>query len=509
MVFQSLLHRNRTEPSNVEEDIPVFFVDLNMDQIMEGIVKPWKDFSLRPWFLSPLRNEADITYRQDVFRDLEKTKLAKNMRDLSTGIRGFQRRLESQNRLYDIQREGWFLAITKEYCSLVRDVEATLSHEELVGEALTDFRDYMREYIGSHVFRKLEEDILKTEEALSQVNYTLIINYDRVTVQVSDGWGEDYTDAVKRVFSRFQETHYKPKVFNIRQYSDSGYVQAEILGLIGRLYPGQIGLLKQFAVDHADFLDETVLRASKEAPFYLSYMDYITSPKENGLPFCLPQFTLDGKISANGCFDLALGVKLCRKGKAVVANDFYTEEGERIIVVTGPNNGGKTTFARSIGQAFYLASLGLPVPGKSAILDIPDRIFTHFERSENIENLRSKLEDDIMRIKNIIDSCTSRSVVIINEMLSSTTVRDATIIGSNIFNQILKTWSFCVFVTFLDEFSTYNSTISMVAQIDRENPEIRTFRILRQPSNGLAYAKALARKHHVSGRDIRERIANA
>ena len=506
MTFGSILFENGGDQES--RTAPECLGDLNLDQVIDAIIAGKDEYKLRPIFYTPLQTPAAIAYRQEIMRDLEDKALFEGIGRFAQAMRTRHEYMGLAERLGNLyQRERWFLEAVETYCQAVAWLNEALMGADLRARGLLGLREYVQHYAGSEALQALAADTQAVKAALRTVRYCLAIKENTIKVRRYEGEA-DYSAEVEETFVRFKEGTPRSYLATFASAPEMNHVEYQILNYVALLFPEPFRVLDTFCERNRNYLDAVIGRCERELQFYIAVLEYMAIFRRRGLPVCYPQMVADEQeIFCRSGYDMALAYKLCLQEQPVICNDFHLAGKERIFLVSGPNQGGKTTFARSFGQMHYLARLGCPVAGDAAQLYLCDAIYTHFESQEDITNLRGKLQDDLVRIHRILHLATPRSIIIANEIFSSTTLQDAVLLGERIMREIVSRGLLCVCVTFMDELAGLSDTIvSMVSSVDPEQPQVRTYQIVRRPPDGLAYAISIAEKHRLTYADLKERL---
>lgn len=482
--------------------------DLNLDQVIAAVTAGREEYALAPFFHLPLREVDDVAFRHEVLRDLEAAALLGGVRAFAASMRAMREALALSAKMRDSrQRDRWFLAAADAYCRGVAGLDATILAAAPSSRGLRAFGTHLHRYAASDAFTGVRRAAEALTAELAAIRYRLRIEGSRVDVFRSAG-EQDYGAEVQADFAPFRQGAGRRFDFSHSNPPEMNHVETMILDQVVRLFPAPFRALADFRERHADFAEPMLAAFDREVQFYLCWLEHAARLGERGLRFCYPEVSRTSKamLSRDG-FDLALAKVMAEEGRTPVCNDVALTGAERVIVVSGPNQGGKTTFARTFGQLHYLAALGVTVPGSEARLFLPDRIFTHFEQGEDTANLRGRLQDDLVRARGILSAATPDSVIVMNEIFSSTSFRDAALLSRRLAERILALDLLCVWVTFVDELASLGpQTVSMVSTVAPGRPAERTFRILRRAADGRAHALAIAEKYRLTRDAILERI---
>ncbi len=217
-----------------------------------------------------------------------------------------------------------------------------------------------------------------------------------------------------------------------------------------------------------------------ELAFYIGCLNLYGKLSGIHEPVCFPVAVPLGsrELSFSELFDASLALN---KGCKVVSNNLNAD-GKNLIVITGANTGGKSTFLRSMGIAQLMMQAGMFVPAKTFTAEVRKGIVTHFKREEDTKMNSGKLDEELSRMSDIVDNINSQSIVFFNESFAATNEKEGSEISRQIANALIDKGIVVVFVTHNFEFANglsekkMNNTIFLLAE--RLIDGTRTFRIL-------------------------------
>ncbi len=387
--------------------------------------------------------------------------------------------------------------------------------------AIANLSDFIFELCDSDYYKELNKKLDALASRVREVkSITVGVNLDRELRPVSAGVISVNSEPFKsgKILDKILRLSFKNDAFTcIAPLSPFGKGQSEnkqealigafnsaIEDVFASSVKGWRAIVGEYVLDSTDFL----LRLLPEIEFVSKSTDLIMKlSRHDGCFVCMPEICPmeDKEFSAESLYNprVALAIE-----ERIVTNDFAFDDNARIYILTGPNRGGKSVITVALGAAQAMYQLGLPVPAKSAKISAVDGIFTHFPEGADDTIDKGRLGEECARLREIFDSVSSDSMILLDESLSSTGAYEASYIASEILSGFSAIRVRGIFSTHLHELAASLDEINdrareckgilmdtLVAGI--EDGE-RSFKIYRAKPDGKSYAKDIADKYGLS-----------
>ena len=240
-----------------------------------------------------------------------------------------------------------------------------------------------------------------------------------------------------------------------------------------------------------------------ELGFYVGCLNLRDQLARKGEPICFPEPMAAGKtiLSGRGLYDVCLSLSMETRA---VGNDVSGDD-KALLMITGANRGGKSTFLRSLGLAQLMMQCGMFLPAESFRATVCDGIFTHFKREEDASMRSGKLDEELSRMSSLVDNMTRNSIVLLNESFASTNEREGSEIARQIVRALLETGIKVLYVTHMFDLAQgfYRSSMNaaLFLRAERLADGTRTFRIVEGQPLPTSYGEDLYRRIFRAVRD--------
>ena len=491
-----------------------------------------KSSSLESFFTS---DPEVIAYRQQTVRDLlelpELLQTLSGIHPILDDIREL-RRLDNDN---TATADSYLYSITEIelYVSCLDTLKSGFDgiKDRIKGEAFKRLCDFVTELTESEYYAELNKKLAALTERVHEVkSITIGVNLDReyrpesaavISVNSEKFKSGKLLDKILRLsfrndaFTTISElSAFGKGQSENKQEALNGAFNAAIEDVFRSSVRGWRSIVADYVIENTDFL----LRLLPEIEFISRAAELVTRlSKREGCNMVYPELASvsEKAFSATELYTPRVALAI---NDEIVTNSFGFDDDARIYVLTGPNRGGKSVITVAVGAAQAMCQLGLPVPALTARISPVDGIYTHFPEGADDTIDKGRLGEECARLREIFDSATPDSLVLLDESLSSTGAYEASYIASEILTAFAVMRTRGIFSTHLHELAAAVPEINersaqrggvkidtLVAGIEEGK---RSFRIYRAKPDGKSYARDIANKYGLSFESLEARIEN-
>ncbi|WP_273320952.1 MutS-related protein [Vallitalea guaymasensis] len=526
-MFDSLLWLKESKIRNIDKEV---IKDLNLHIIYKKLIEMSKENESIIYKLC--MDEATIKYRQDIMADfMEKPDF---ILDLENDLKGFWE-LKSKNGKFSNNLTNLYflidLVITVEASiNCVESLNQTLSYYKPSSGGLNRLKENIDEIINKDRFKQMKKDLKEIRYIFTKIKgVELSINmspvmrpYEAQVTKVSE-YKYRYPKAFRKVSTaievneKFLGTYLKnyAPVFSISK------INWDLLDEIEYGLKDHKAILKSFMEKYTKINTEPFISLLREITFYKSSFDLLKLMKTNELPICKPQLipSDERKMNVTDCYNISLAYEMLSNKEEddlpeIICNDFEMGQEGKVIILTGANRGGKTTFTQAIGQIQIFAQLGLLIPARKAELSLVDGVYTHFPLLEKETINLGKFGKECEDFSRLFRQATNRSLLLLNESFSGTSHLESLKIAEEVIRAVKFKKIRMIYNTHLHELGLMAHRINEELENDTliksyvagfSNGK-NTYKIYEGQPLGMSHAREIAEKYKVTYTQLVERL---
>ena len=415
----NLIFSNGTQNTN-SSIIP----DLGLDSL-QNILDKESFYNFIKVISNPLTSLDKIYERQNILKDfIDHENLAKNVYDLCKShaemrfpTYGAYSRPDTHSKLRDC------LKTFNDAYSFFDKLLGLLKNNTFKSKNLNDLLEKLNE--NSSFYDEIRISVNKMAQACFENDYTLSVTFNEALVLQNGNISS--TNYWQSKFSFFKK---KSAFFAAVTYANDQMAENCVYEINDKISRNLISVTKTIIRLINDFCDELTVGTG----FYLSAIKILKKAK----CFCFPVFDSDF-IIAESIYDISINGD-------IVYNNFESETGY-FYLISGPNQGGKTTFLRSLGTAQLFAQGGIIVPAERYRCPVYQNIITHFPKDEDADCVFGKLAEELTRLKTDYPKMSDNALVLFNESFATTTEKEGCEIAEDILKALSTSDSDVFFVT--------------------------------------------------------------
>lgn len=507
--------------------------DLSLNYIAEqvGNTKDEKQIIFNILKQMPISRDV-IEYRRSIYEDLRSQKklgaqllsIVKEMRFYT--VSGFKK-IDKDATIWD------FISRLKElenYCSSILEINRIMEPLHFGSEGLQNLQKYVGQLCRESGLAELMADVQSiTDEVASIRSLTIGVNLDGSLMPTEAGLiaMNQFPYREQTILERFVQFH-KKKGAQPQQlkpmsmlthpraaFGDITPLAENLTRLMETMVPQVLNPLKSFVRKYVDVSGMILVSLFNELLFYVRFQEWEDKLKQFGLGCCIPEIS-EEDTQVFGFYNLKLAMFNISEGieNNIVTNEMEFSREHKVLILTGPNRGGKTIYTQAIGLAYLMVQHGLFVPCGSGKMKLCDGIYTHFPADENSTVTLGRLGEEAQRLSEICQAATSDSLLLFNESFSSTSHTESVYIAEDIIRYLCCLGASTCYNTHmhelaekadqygLEEGAAYRAASLVMGSSDGD----RDYKVRFAKPEGKSFAREIAAQYGITFEQLYEKV---